>query len=444
MRVPVRPTRNTSPTLHLEWTPTSVCALDVTSGASSDAATISALGPILQGRNQVLVGIGRRAVFLKAVRLPKAAYEDVRRIVGVQLGQWFPLPPDQMAFDFLQTTDVNVEGCLTVVAAVRSDDLKRLLADLGAAGLTASRILPVALGAPAVAGSSGQADALVLENGPAGLALDVVRAGALQSSRLVPVGSDVAAEARRTLAAAQAGALPVVTAGGVAFPGALPSFGTALSLLHQAAPLFSFRLLEDWAGTLRKRAGDRTRLAALLLVSALLLATLVWADREQASAAQKKRDGAVARQMTRLQSIKDAAADKAQKVTDVQDVLSRAFSPAQPLSDVAAVVADSLPRGAWLTGLGLERGKPIEIRGAARSSSAVPQLVHMLGRSPRFRDVRLVFANGITVGKARVTEFEISAVAVGSLSLSAPDKTKAPQSADGGASAGSDSVGAGG
>ena len=441
MRVPLRASRNAAPTLHLEWTPTSVRALDVNSGASSDAATISALGPILQGRGPVLVGIGRRAVFLKAVRLPKAAYEDVRRIVGVQLGQWFPLPPDQMAFDFLQTGDVNADGCLTVVAAVRSDDLKRLLADLASAGLTASRILPVALAAPTVAGSAGQADALVLEGGPGGLALDVVRAGALHSSRLVPPGSDAAAEARRTLAAAQAGALPVVTAGGAEFPDGLPGFGTALSLLHLAPPLFSFRLLEDRAGTLRKRSGDRTRLAALLLVSALLLTTLVWADRQQAAAVQKKKDGAVARQMTRLQSIKNAEADKAQKITDVQDVLHRAFSPAQPLSDVAAVVGDSLPRGAWLTGLGLERGKPIEIRGAARSSAAVPQLVHALGHSPRFRDVRLVFANGITVGKARATEFEISAVAVGNLPPSAPDKAQAPLSAD---TATSENTGAGG
>jgi len=174
---------------------------------------------------------------------------------------------------------------------------------------------------------------------------------------------------------------------------------------------------------------------------ALLLAALVWADRQSALAAQKRKDGAVTRQMTRLQSIKDTEADKAQKVTDVQDVLHRAFGPAQPLSDIAAVVADSLPRGAWLTGLGLERGKPVEIRGAARSSSAVPQLVHTLGNSPRFRDVRLVFANGITVGKARATEFEISAVAVGSLPLSAPDKAKSPQPAD---AAASENAGGGG
>jgi hypothetical protein len=36
--------------------------------------------------------------------------------------------------------------------------------------------------------------------------------------------------------------------------------------------------------------------------------------------------------------------------------------------------------------------------------------------------VRLVFANSVTIGKARLTEFEISAVIVGNLPLSVPDK----------------------
>ena len=438
----MRTSRNALPTLHLEWTPTWVRAVDVATGAASGAATLAELGPALQGHKQALVGIGRRAVFLKAVRLPKAAYEDVRRIVGVQLGQWFPLAPDLLAFDFLQTDDVNADGCLTVVAAVRSEDLRRLLADLGAAGLTATRILPVALGAAGVAASAGQPDALVLEGGPAGLALDVVRGGALQFSRLVPPGGEAAAEARRTLAAAGAGALPVVAAGGAEFPQALPGFGTALTLLHET-PFFAFRLGEDRSHALRKRAGDRTRLAALMLTAALLLAALVWADRHDAQVAQKRRDAAVARQMARLQDAENAEADRAQKLSDTQDVLHRAFGPAQPLSDVAAVVADSLPRGAWLTGLGVERGKPVGIRGAARSAQAVPQLVHALGRSPRFRDVRLVFANGVTTDHARATEFEVSVVPVGNLPLAAPDKANGASGGGTGAG-GTGSDGAGG
>ena len=409
--------------VHVEWAASGVRAINTVTHETAEAGQLAGLGPILSGSGALLIGIGRRDVFLKSVRLPKADPEDLRRILAVQLGQLFPIPPDLLAFDFFQTADQTPEGVLTVVAAMRAEDLRRLHAALKDAGLTAARILPVSLAAPAVAASAGQADALVLEADPAGLALDLVRGGLLVFSRIVPAASDVDCEAKRTLAAANVKALPLVSAGGAGPPDALPGFGTALGLLHNAPP-FAFQLAEERAKERQKRARDRTRLATLLMLSALLLVALVWADREQAQAAAKKRQGIVARQLGRLQSVQDAAATQAQQVTAVQDVLHRAFDPAQPLSDVVSVVGDSLPAGTWLTGLNAERGKPLQLRGMAGASTDVPRLVHTLGASSRFRDVRLVFASSVTAGKARLTEFEISAVPAGNLPLPAPDKAE--------------------
>ncbi len=438
----MRVSRTIPSPVHVEWTPGGVRAVNIATRETAEAARLSDLGPILNGHGRPLIGIGRRDVFLKSVRLPRADPDDLRRILGVQMGQLFPLPPDQLSFDFFQTADQTGEGCLTVVAAMRGADLKRLEADLRSAGLTAARILPVALGAPAVAGSAGQADALVVEAGATGLALDVVRGGVLVFSRVASGASDPESEAKRTLAAAHAGALPAVTVGEAGLPGALPSFGSALSLLHEAPP-FAFRLAEDRAREGKSRAGERTRLAVLLALSALLLVALVWADRQEASAAAKRRQGALARQLTRLRSVQDAEAADAQKVSAVQDVLGRAFDPAQPLGDIVAVVGDRLPAGVWLSGLGVERGKPLQIRGTATAPGDVPRVVHALGASPRFRDVRLVFANSVTIGKARLVEFDVSAVCVGNLPLSEPDKpgggssTAGQQSGDaGGATAG--------
>jgi len=416
-----RASKLTQSPVHIEWTAGGVRAVNIATRETAQAARLSELGPIIAGHGHPLIGVGRRDVFLKSVRLPKADPDDLRRILGVQLGQLFPLPPELLSFDFFQTADQTAEGWLTVVAAMRGEDLKRLQADLKAAGLTAARILPVALAAPAVAASAGKDNALVLEAGPAGLALDVVRGGVLVFSRVVPGAADPECEAKRTLAAAQAGTLPLVSAGEITAAGALPGFGTALSLLHEAPP-FSFRLAEDRSRDLKRRAGDRARLSVLLVLSALLLVGLVWVDRQAAQASVKKRQGALARQLTRLRSIQDAEAADAQKVGAVQDVLGRAFDPAQPLGDVVSVVGDGLPAGAWLTGLGVERGKPLQIRGTATSSGDVPRVVHALGASPRFRDVRLVFANSVTIGKARLVEFDVSAVCVGNLPLSEPDK----------------------
>lgn len=436
----VRRSRITHTPLHVEWTPTWVRAVNVATRETAEAANLAALGPFLSGHGGLLVGIGRRAVFLKTVRLPKAAPEDLRRILGVQLGQLFPLPPDQLSFDFLQTADQTAEGCLTVVAAMRGEDLQRLQADLKQAGLAAVRTLPVALAAPAVAASAGRADALVLESAPDGLALDVVRDGATVFSRVVPAGSEPEGEARRTLAAAGVGPLPLVAVGEAGPPESLPAFGSALSLLHEAPP-FSFRLAEDRSRDLTKRASERTRLAALLMLSALLLVVLVWADRQDAQAAAARRQAAHARQLATLRSVQNAETAKAQKAIAVQDVLDRAFTPAQPLGDIVSVVGDSLPRGAWLTGLGIERGRPLQLRGTATAPGAVPRIVLLLGANPRFRDVRLVFANSVTIGKVRAVEFDISAVCVGNLPLSAPEQAgggggAATQAGDAGAAGG--------
>ena len=417
----MRATRIIFSPIHIEWTSAGVRAVNIATHETAEAARLSDLEPILSGHGRPLIGIGRRDVFLKSIRLPKADPTDLRRILGVQLAQLFPLPPDQLSFDFFQTADQTAEGCLTVVAAMRGEDLKRLQADLKQAGQTALRVLPVSLAAGAVAASAGQTEALVLEAGPAGLALDVVRGGCTVFSRVVPSGSDTEYEVKRTLAAAQVGTLPLVTVGEAGLPKALPSFGSSLSLLHEAPP-FSFRLAEDRARDLKKQAGERTRLALLLMLSALLLVSLVWGDRQEAMAAAKRRQGILARQLALLQSVQDAEATNAQKAIAVQDVLGRAFEPAQPLGDIVAVVGDSLPAGAWLTGLSIERGKLLEIRGTATTQDDVPRLIHALGANTRFRDVHLIFANSVTNGKARIVEFDVSAVCVGNLPLSEPEK----------------------
>ena len=410
-----------APPLHLEWTPGWVRAADTATGRVAEADRLSALAPLLNGRRRVLVGVGRPRVFLKAVRLPRASREDLRRIVTVQLGNLFPVPPAQLAFDFFQTDDQAPDGWLTLVAAIRADDLREIRAALKAAGLSAARILPVALAAPAVAARAGAADALVAERGPSGLALDVVQNGVLRLSRVAPGDSDPEWEARRTLAAAGAGDPPVIAVGPAALPRAVAGGDTALSLLHEAPP-FHFELAEERERAERRRADDRLRLAVLLLLAAVLLAALVWADRQDARAAVRRSQGTWTRQFLRYQARLDDGIARLGEAQAAEDALTRAFTPAQPLSDVCAVVAAALPPGAWLTGLTAERGKPLLVRGTAKTSGDVARFMATLGASPRFRDVRLVFANSGAIGKAPVIQFNVSAVCVGNLPMPAPER----------------------
>jgi Tfp pilus assembly protein PilN len=412
------------PSLHIEWSPGYVRAVNAATGQSAAGPHLADLGSILSGHKDVLVGVGRSVAFLKAVRLPKATPEDLRRILSVQIGQMFPLPPDQLAFDFYQTHDHDANGWLTIVAAMRSQDLEQLRTELQQVGLRAVRVMPVALGSAVIAKHAGTTDALVVEGTPTALTLDVVQGGVVRFSRTAPPGSDPATEAKRTLAAAEAGDLPIVSAGGVLLSEAAPARdGTAIKLLD-AAPTFAFERTEDRLRAEAKRVAARTRFAALMMAAALLLAGLVWVERNDAQAVVTRSQGTWARELSKLRSIRDADTAKAQRVLGIQSGLKTAFEPAQPLSDIAAYISDNLPASVWLTGLNIERGKPIQIRGTAAQSSDVASLVDTLGGSARFRDVRLVFANSARIEEKPIVQFSITATAVGNLPMPAPVKTK--------------------
>lgn len=409
-------------TLHIEWTPGWIRILDRVTGKIAQGETFDDLAQILAGQRHALVGVGRSHVFLKSTRLPRASVDDLRRILGVQVAQLFPLPPDQLAFDFVQTSDQTAEGCLTIVAAVRADDLRMLRADLKRAGLSASRIVPMSLAAPAVAARAGTTNALVVEQEADGLSLDVVMDGSVRFSRVTSALADPAGEVQRTLAAARADDATVIAVGVVDLPRATTSEESSLGLLHLAPP-FNFELTEDRVLADRKRVAARMRMASLMAAAAVLLVALVWSNRQDEVEQLARANGKMARQMTLSRSILSTESGKASKLAAANDSLTRAFAPAQPISDIAAVVTDSLPAGVWLTGLTIERGKPVDIRGASKSSDEVGLFVNNLSASPRFRDVKLVFANSAMIGKAPVVQFNVSATGVGNLPMPTEQKT---------------------
>ena len=410
--------------LHIEWSPGWVQAVNILTGETAQAASLTELGPILSRHRQALVGVSRRLVFYKTLRLPRASRDDLQQLLEMQIEQLFPLTSNQLSFDFIQTSDQNAEGVLTLVAAMRTEDLKQLKQELQQAGLTAARILPISLGAPAVAAKAGVEDALVIQETPQGLTLDVVLGGRLHFSRTAIPDSDPLCEAQRTMAASRAENLPLIACGGLSLPGATSSRATPLGILDEA-PSFHFELAEDRLRAKAKKAAARTRLAVLMLLSAVLLVVLIWADRSDAQSVIRRGEATWARELQKLRSTRNAEMAKAERAVAMQTALNRAFQPAQPLSDVVALVSNSLPAGAWLTGLTVERGKPVQVRGAALASSHVAQLVYRLGGSPRFRDVKLVFANEAKINEVAVTQFSVTAFAVGNLPMPAPAKKAA-------------------
>lgn len=419
--------------VHVAWSPGAVELVNLATGERGEGETLPELRSLWNGNKSVLVGVGRGSVFLKALRLPKAAPDDLRRILTVQLAQLFPIPGDQLSFDFLQTDDHNADGYLTIVGAMRSEDLRQLRMELQASGVSADRILPLSLASPIAAASAGATDALVIANDAEGLGLDVVQGGLVRFSRIVPRGSDPEIEAQRTVAAAKAGTLPMVSSGDVHLRNASSSRADNLTLLSEAPP-FEFVLAEDREREVKQRVAARTRLAVLMMVSAILLLVLVLVDRHDAASQVQRANSAWTHQSSKLQA---AAATQRSRLTAAQgvtDILNGAFKPAQPISDIAKVAGDSLPAGAWLNGITVSRGKALQLRGVAKTSSDVAQYVNVLGANPRFRNVQLVFASSGAISNVPIVQFNISATCVGNLPMPAPAKaaTRARVAAPGG------------
>jgi hypothetical protein len=312
---------------------------------------------------------------------------------------------------------------------VRTTDLQELHVALREAGLTASRILPVALAAPAVASHAGMHDALVAERERSGLFLDVVGNGILRFSRVAPQGSDLPIEARRTLTAAHAEEAPLLSVGTNAQAGEISSAVSTLDCLHETPP-FHLASAEDRGREIKRRSDARTRLAILMTLSAVLLVLLVWVNRQTAQAVVTRGQGAWAREFVIQQSILDSESGQAAQADAARDVLHQALHPTQPLSDLSAVAAAAVPSGGWRTGITVKRGKPLQIRGTAKTSGDVARLVYGLSSNPRFRDVKLVFANSAAVGKIPVIQFDISAECVGNLPLPAPSALDAGNGGD--------------
>jgi Tfp pilus assembly protein PilN len=393
------------PTLRVEWASNHVRGFDNATGRVIEANSIAELARQFPSHKEVMVGVSRGQVFLKTVSLPKAAPEDLRQLLNARLSQYFPLPANDLAFDAYQTNLQEKDGYLTVIAAMRASDYLQLQAELTKVGWKAAQILPIAFGAVHHC-----QDGLVEEIHGNYRYLDVVQNGIVRFSRVAPADAPTAPERQRTLLAAGATDLPQREG------------GDALRGLHKALP-FSFARNEDRLATRKKQLAGKTRLSFLLIFASILLGSLLFLDRMDAQAVVDKGAARWDTQLKQLRTIRDAETTKAQRALGVQQSITQAFAPGQSLTDIVAILGDNLPAGAWLMGVVAERGKPIQIRGLAKSGEDVARIVSNLSAQRRFRDVKLLFANSAKIDQTMVVQFNITATAVGNLPMPVAPKS---------------------
>jgi Tfp pilus assembly protein PilN len=377
----------------------------------------------LNGKSVVLA-LSRRLVFLKPMRVPDAARHEVRKVLQVQLADRFPAPLHTLAFDFLLTEDRTSEGRLAIVVAVPEVELNKAIAEVEATGAKVVQVVPSSFGSLYSAG--GTQPVAVVSNAVDGVAIDIVRSDSLLASRVVPAGR-LESEIGRTF---QSASLPCGTVW------ASPN----LNLVDADRPLSvePIALLAERAGTLefdleppqrvaeiaKAQSAQRSRLAALMAVAALGLAAYAWSDYDEARAKVARQQSRANSAVSRLQATQRAAESDAAKAATLREGVRRVFSPAQKASEILTLPANRVPAGIWLTGCTFERGRPISIRGTARSSNDVATYLDRLNAEARLRDVKLVFANNAKIDETEVVQFSISAFPVGNLPLEEPKSSR--------------------
>lgn len=410
--------------LVIEWSPRAVTAFDGQSRTSVSAATLPEL--VGYSGREAVIAVSRRAVFIRATRVPNAPLEEVMMVVHVRLGDLFPVAATDLAFNVQLTNDVNAEGRLAIVAAMPSGELRKLLDEAKAAGLRVRRVVPAAVGSSLLAKGMGRGDAAVVQPVEGGLAIDVVADGYVRASRVVPTTLHPAAEVSRTYSLTGLACAPLISGGGLALDEAdIRSEGTSLSALsstsQDAIPL-SLEPPELTAQRAKSSRDKKVVFASVALVAAVAFAGWEYWTRAEA---QKVVDDASAKAAKTVglydKKVRDTKAEL-DLATTTLSTITHAFLPAQSMGDMITEVSNQVAPDIWLTGITAERGKPLQIRGTAKSSDAVHSYLNRLKTVDRLRDVELVFANTAEIDQIPVVNFSLSAMPIGNLPLLTANK----------------------
>ena len=419
--------KSIEPRAVIEWSPNSVRAFDPKSGSFRTAETLEGLQSFLGSNREVIVALSRRASFVRAVRMPNAPTKEIGQILAMQIGNHFPIPASDLAWDFHVTNDMTMEGRLVVVAAVQTDLRKRIDDEIKAAGMKAVKVQPLALGSALLARNTGQDSCAVLEETEEGLAIDVVSSGELVYSRVVPMplsreSADNEICRSFQIAGVSGGAVLATPGVDIEVDDKTTSQGTLEVLAKESGFDLNIELESTKHDRAVKRETQKVRMAMLVIAAAGLMSVGILMDRAEAAATLAKGTAKWQGALRKLRSERSAAEKLATDATKIGKVLNQAFKPAQPLGDVMGKVSNLTPAGVWLNGLTLDRGKPLQIRGVGINNTAVSAYVDALSSDPRFRDVRLIFSNNSKIEDRPVMQFAIQAHVMGNLPLVEVDK----------------------
>ncbi len=412
----------------IEWSPESCLVCDpATHAISSHVSPTDALAAIGNPKH-ITLALGRRQVFVKAIRLPDVPIAEARNLLRFRLEDLFPLPANEIAYDLVATEDINTDGREYVIFATKSETIKQARALFNHAGTKLDRIIPTCLGSEKLGESA--LSSIVISPSSEGIALDAVDRGHVVYSRIagnVTTKAEIEGEIAR-VSAASGFSNPTLVAHSSLKELVSPNVRLAdehplniLSTLHTDVNL---RLPEDLALATSTKLNSRKRLAMYMGICCALALGIAWLGRDEENTKVKKVQEQYAR---RVNEVKKQSGEKSTEITKLkghESMVTDGIEPKQDLSDVVIIASNACPDGLWLTGLNVERGKDLSVRGTALSNAQLGAFVDGLNASARLRDVKLAFSNINTIGETPVVQFSVTAHVIGNIPLAEPRKDK--------------------
>jgi Tfp pilus assembly protein PilN len=415
-----------APPLLIAWSPTRVRVFDPVTRQTAEGPTIGECLPTKQGGREAIVAVVQRSTFIRVVPVPTLSRDEIAQLLGFKLAPLIPLSGSETVAGFRLARETHGEGRTAIAGAMKTESLRRIYTESQESGLRVLAALPLAFGSWLAARSRALADCAVVEVDGPSLNIDVVAGNELRYSRSVALpdtDEEIQDEILSAFAIAKVEPAPVLS---LASPGLRADVVEDRSALHYLSDprtidklLFSLELPERAAA---RRARTLSRVAQRALLGALvavLFTVFAVKTRQEAEAKIAKTDIARQAALRGAKSLQKEAEAKNAEYQATKAMLDIAFRPAQSLGDAITVLGTHATPEAWLTGLTMERGKPLLIRGEATSGQSVAKYVANLSAEPRFRNVRLVFANQSMIGKKPVVQFGISGHVVGNFPLDA-------------------------
>jgi hypothetical protein len=400
-----------------------VTLYDPTTRQITTAETLSLASAQIPSGRDLVVGISQRNTFIRTLPVPHAPKAELAKIISLKLVPLLPVGGQEYVSGF-RIGHSQGQTHMAIVGAVRAEILKSVHSQAKEAGLTVRAILPFAFASWLLAKEHSLNDCAVVERSGDSFTLDLVRGGELVYSRSIPApesDEEFHLELERTFRIAEVEPCPVLAAGGVDVVADLTDPRPTIQLFADLGAierlLFS---LEPLDRTLARETRIRKAVMARALVAtAIAVLFSVYAAIATRTTLLKNADirASQARNLTRAKAEALKAIANSDRMHESSRVVDAAFSPAQKFSEVIDVLGVSSSPKSWFTGLTLERGKLILIRGDALDGETVAKYVTDLSKDSRFRGMKLVFANKATIGKKPVVQFAISGHVVGNLPL---------------------------